>query len=134
MKFTIPGKPQGKARARICRNKYSGKSVGFTPDKTDNYENLVKMQFIAKYPNYKPSEEPIEMTIVAKYRRAKGNKMSMPMLKPDADNCIKVVADALSGIAYVDDKQIVALQVLKKWCKDGEIESVTVTIDEYTDF
>ena len=134
MMIVIPGKPTGKGRARTCRNQYTGKSVSYTPDKTANYENLVKMTFVTKYPNWKPTEQPITMTIVPRYRKTKGNKMSMPMLKPDIDNCVKVVADALNGIAYVDDKQIVALQVFKKWCRDGEAESVTVTIDEYSEF
>lgn len=39
--FTIPGPPQGKARARTCRNGHS-----YTPKNTVLYENLVKTEFL----------------------------------------------------------------------------------------
>ena len=39
--FTIPGAPQGKARARTCRNGHT-----YTPDNTVLYENLVKTEFL----------------------------------------------------------------------------------------
>ena len=34
-----------------------------------------------------------------------------PTMKPDNDNIAKSVLDALNGLAYVDDKQIVELKV-----------------------
>ena len=39
--FTIPGTPQGKARARTCRNGHS-----YTQENTVLYENLVKTEFL----------------------------------------------------------------------------------------
>lgn len=36
-----------------------------------------------------------------------------PTMKPDNDNIAKSVLDALNGLAYVDDKQIVELKVNK---------------------
>ena len=36
-----------------------------------------------------------------------------PTQKPDADNIAKSVLDALNGLAYADDKQIVTLVVDK---------------------
>ena len=55
--------------------------------------------------------------------------MPSPTLKADADNIAKAVCDALNGIAYKDDKQIVSLTVLKVWT-DG-IERVEVDISEF---
>lgn len=34
-------------------------------------------------------------------------------VKPDADNIAKLVLDALNGIAYADDKQVVGLTTIK---------------------
>ena len=38
--IVIPGKPQGKARARTCKTGHS-----YTPENTVLYENLIKLHF-----------------------------------------------------------------------------------------
>lgn len=47
--FTVPGKPQGKARARTFHNSKSDKMSSVTPEKTVLYENLIKTCFQQKY-------------------------------------------------------------------------------------
>ncbi|MEX5590971.1 RusA family crossover junction endodeoxyribonuclease, partial [Pseudomonas urmiensis] len=49
-----------------------------------------------------------------------------PTKKPDADNIAKAVTDALNGLAYKDDSQIVILSVYKQY---GETPQVGVTIN-----
>lgn len=49
-----------------------------------------------------------------------------PTKKPDADNIAKVVCDALNGVAYVDDTQVIDLRVFKRF---GE-PCVTISICE----
>ena len=34
----------------------------------------------------------------------------VPLTKPDADNVLKLVLDALNGLAYLDDKQVTRLR------------------------
>ena len=41
-----------------------------------------------------------------------------PTKKPDADNIAKVVCDALNGVAYKDDTQIVSLHIKKSYTAD----------------
>lgn len=41
----------------------------------------------------------------------------LPTKKPDLDNVLKLIADALNGIVYVDDCQIVQLWVLKEYAE-----------------
>ena len=43
MKFTIPGAPQGKARPKVVRR--GAFSKAYTPEKTVNYEALVKLSY-----------------------------------------------------------------------------------------
>ena len=50
-----------------------------------------------------------------------------PMKKPDNDNIVKVVQDALNQIAYRDDVQIVDCQLRKFY---SENPRVVVTIQE----
>lgn len=49
-----------------------------------------------------------------------------PLKKPDLDNMMKIVCDALNGIAYKDDVQIVNAKICKRW--SSEMPSVWVTI------
>lgn len=48
--------------------------------------------------------------------------------KPDADNCLKTVADGLNGIAYYDDSQIIAAHVYKHDMERGVREHMEVTV------
>jgi Holliday junction resolvase RusA-like endonuclease len=41
----------------------------------------------------------------------------LPIVKPDFDNIAKSVADALTGVLWVDDKQVVAGSCLKMWAE-----------------
>lgn len=43
IKFTVPGQPQGKARARTFYNGNMGRMQSVTPEKTVLYENLIKI-------------------------------------------------------------------------------------------
>lgn len=135
VKFTIDGEPTGKGRARVFHN--NGITRAVTPEKTVNYENLVKLMF--KQTQFKPSDEAYRGEIHIRVRcyysipksATKGKRASMlaidirPMKKPDADNVLKCVADALNGIAYHDDSQITEACIEKYY---GDRPSVEVFI------
>jgi Holliday junction resolvase RusA-like endonuclease len=116
--LTVPGEPVGKARARVT------KFGTFTPTKTVNYETLVRELFAIHYPHWQPETEPLRMDLRAYYtipksaskkrmRDMAANKVR-PMKKPDADNLVKIIADACNGLAYHDDAQIVEVSC-SKW-------------------
>ena len=44
--FTVPGPPQGKARARTVYNPKLKRSISYTPDNTVLYENLIKTRYL----------------------------------------------------------------------------------------
>lgn len=48
--------------------------------------------------------------------------------KPDADNCAKQILDAMNGIVYKDDAQIVSLHIRKVYAETPAIE---VLVSEY---
>ena len=111
--FQVPGKPQGKARARTFYNPAAGKHVSHTPDNTVLYENLIKDQFLNHADGfYMERGIPVTLRIVARFlppkSMAKKKQQQMlegeilPLKKPDMDNIVKVVADALNGVAYVE--------------------------------
>ena len=132
--FEIPGKIIGKGRPRL--NSYTG--AVYTPTRTKDYENLVMQYFMIKYPKFKQLEGRVSVEIVANFEVPKstkkqdkilmlGNKIN-PIKKPDIDNIVKIILDAMNEIAFKDDTQITKLNVEKKY---SETESVFVKIEEY---
>ena len=133
IEFFVPGKPQGKARARTVRMP-NGFTRSFTPDKTVLYENLIKSCFIdeaeAKQNGIFPLEayfKPPVSQSLKKQRMMLLNEIQ-PLKKPDMDNIVKVVADALNGLAYHDDTQICCLGATKVYSRE---EGLQVRIREY---
>lgn len=126
MKLTIQGKVQAKQRVRL------GRYSRYTPEQTKNYENWVKLSFINQYPNFKPLENELEVSIKAYFEIPKSvskkkreqmlNGNIRPIIKPDLDNIAKSVLDALNKLAYVDDKQIVFLEVEKFYDESPRVE------------
>lgn len=127
--FTVVGQPVGKQRPRVTRRGHS-----YTPIKTVNYETLVKEMFAYSYPRFEPLNDAIrvELDIYLQITRTdlKSKKKSGLMLenkirptkKPDIDNIIKAILDALNGIAYADDNQIVEVVAKKFYAVNPRVE------------
>lgn len=132
--FEIPGKIIGKGRPRL--NSYTGQV--YTPTKTKDYENLVIQYFMLKYPRFTPFEGRVSVEITANFEVPKSakkpekelmleNKLN-PLKKPDIDNIVKIILDAMNECAFKDDTQITKLAVEKKY---AQTESIYVKIEEY---
>lgn len=132
--FDVPGRPQGKARARTVHK--SSKTMSFTPDNTVLYENLIKTCYMAASKKIYENKEPLRIHITAYFspplstsKKRRSRMLSgaeYPVKKPDADNIAKVVCDALNGVAYLDDVQVCDLNVEKKY---GPTAKVSVEIE-----
>lgn len=96
------------------------------------YENLIKTEYARQCGNARftvgedgKTPVPVEVGIAAyygvpkSYSKRKSAKARdgflLPTKKPDADNIAKVVCDALNGIAYIDDTQVVSLNIIKAY-------------------
>ena len=135
MKFEVPGEPCGKGRPRF--NRKTG--MAYTPEKTASYENLVKLQYMAAANGFRFSDNAalaIRLMIYysipksASKRRQKDMLLGIekPTKKPDCDNVIKSIADALCHVAYRDDAQIVYIEAVKKY---AEVPRVEVVLCDY---
>ena len=94
----IPGDPIPKARPRV----YHGH--GITPKRTLDAEKRVRDAFRARYPDSTPNDGPVEISAVF-YMPKRG--------RLDLDNLLKLVMDALNGLAYRDDAQVVRFHAAK---------------------
>jgi Holliday junction resolvase RusA-like endonuclease len=61
----------------------------------------------------RPIDGPVAITVTAYMLRGKTVKREYPTVAPDADKLLRLVGDALTGVAYNDDKQIVEATVRK---------------------
>lgn len=127
LKFTVEGTPVGKSRPRVTKN------GTYTPKKTKQYERLIAWTFRSKYPRFKPCKGPVFMTVIAyfpipknttkKLREKMEREEVFRTKKPDWDNIGKIVSDALNGIAWEDDNQVMGF-VLKFYSPRPRIEVV----------
>lgn len=134
VKFVVYGEPKGKGRPRFSRQ--NGRA--YTPAKTVNYETLVRTEYELQCDRFKFDDDTmLDMRIVAYYpipksgskkvREMKKNNLIRPTKKPDMDNVVKMIADALNQVAYKDDTQIVDCQIRKFFSDEPRVE---VTIRE----
>lgn len=130
MKVVIGGKIKGKARPRF----FNGRAV--TPKDTVSYENWVKICYQEQC--NKKLEGPVKATINIYHqipksytkKRVQAIKIGLekPLKKPDIDNIVKIILDALNGVAYQDDTQVVNLMANKHYTE--EFEKVEIELEE----
>lgn len=133
--FIVDGKPQGKLRARTFYNSRMGRMQSITPQQTKDYEDLIAWSYKAAGGRHL-GDCLISVDISAFYEIPKSTSKKKrqdildneirPTVKPDCDNIIKAVLDALNGIAYNDDKQVVSVCCQKYYTEAAGYLSVTV--------
>lgn len=136
IEFRIEGDPRGKGRPRHTRS-----GIVYTPSETVAYEKKVKAAYYeavredGKTEYWGPERGPMSIEIDAGYPVPKGypkikkeNMLAgytLPTKKPDLDNVIKIIMDALNGEAYIDDRQVVEIRAIKQF---SEVPGVVVRI------
>lgn len=141
LRFVVPGEPVGKARPRVCVR--CGRAHAYTPAKTANYENLIancaKAEMIRE--GFERVEKPMTVKLIVmaffcppkswsqKKRKAALQGVVHHIVKPDLDNVLKAVGDALNGVVYDDDSQITDCHIRKAYAETARIE-VFVTVEQ----
>lgn len=120
--FELHGEPKGKGRPRFSRR--SGHA--YTPAQTVTYESAVRLAGQTAMLGRELFSGPLAVTVQAifapapswplKRQAAALLGLERPTKKPDADNIVKML-DALNGVVWVDDKQIVSLSLNKRYAK-----------------
>lgn len=137
IRFTIPGPAIGKGRPRFSRK--SG--AAFTPAKTRNHEAFVRMLATEAMEEdgydgslRAPLDKPVKLivqvfcTIPPSWNKAKREAAKANILrpgKPDLDNVIKSIGDAMNGVVFADDKLIYRVEATKMF---ADIACTTVEV------
>jgi len=134
--FKLDADPVGKQRARYARR---GNFVQtYTPDKTRNYEALLKEAAIEAMGSSEPLETPVSLYLYIRVPIPKSfskkkvqdclNGSEQPMKKPDSSNVLKSVEDAMNGVVYMDDCQIINHHMTRVY---STLAGVDICIKEY---
>lgn len=127
----VAGPPVPKGRPRLSTQ--GGFARAFTPTKTRHYEDLIRLEAGRVMEGRDQLQGPTSVRIrafmqtpqiIAKHK-AKGPAAEAgelrPVTKPDVDNFAKVI-DALNGIVWRDDSQVVELTVAKFYSSRPRLE------------
>lgn len=132
----FPIEPAPKGRPRFTK---FGKT--YTPKKTQDYEKKIADYFRSHPQRFKFEKDiPVAVNLVfgmpipKNTPKSRKDAMIEGIIKhtkrPDVDNMTKAVLDALNGLAWTDDSQIVRLTVTKEYTREPY---VYLYMYEYTD-
>lgn len=123
IQFSVHGHPTAWARIR------TGKGRFFKSKSQEQALSRVETAFAGTAaPDWQPWEGPVEIAIVCHFLAPKENWPGRECTKrPDLDNLCKLVGDALNGVAYRDDSQIVRASISKLYSPGTERTDVTLT-------
>lgn len=123
VQFIVPGVAVGKGRPKV--SSFGGHVRLYTPKKTEAYEGTVAWYARMAMGERKPLEcacsvlisvtAPVAVSWSKKDRAAALAGDKFPTGKPDLDNTVKALFDAMNEIVWKDDAQVCALSVHKRY-------------------
>jgi len=122
--FIVHGQPVGKGRARfVC---VRGKPIAYPHAATAQYEHLVALEAVRAFRGTKtPLEGPVEIEVVAVMKRPKSRQRKKDLdqrerdtRKPDTDNILKSVVDAVVRAGVLGDDACVWRMRAEKYMAD----------------
>lgn len=135
--FTVPGDPVAKGRAKIST--FGGKPRAYTPDKTRNYESLVRLAAQEALGDKPPLDGPLYLRVDVYLaipeswsKRKKACALDgtvLPTKKPDLSNVLKAVEDGMNSVAFTDDSRVVNLTSMKRYSDRPRVEVEVAAID-----
>lgn len=129
IEFTVYGEPVAQARARATT--INGRVKMYDPKKSSEYKNYIRLVASQHAPK-ELLDGPIQLDVkiykpTLKSFSKKKKEMAeqgvlRPTTKPDVDNYVKAIKDALKNVIWKDDSQVVDLQVSKYYSEKPRIE------------
>ena len=137
IKFTVPGQPVAQGRPKFTT--IGGHARAYDPKKSVDYKKIVAYHAMQHKPKQLlKGELEVEILIFKECLKSFSRKnmelaelgQLRPITKPDADNYAKGPLDAMKGIIWKDDGQIVDLIARKFYSSRPRIEITVRTLGE----
>lgn len=129
IEFTVYGEPVAQGRPRATT--INGRVKMYDPKKSSEYKNYIRLVASQHAPKelldgplqldvkiYKPTLKSFSK----KKKEMAEQGVLRPTTKPDVDNYVKAIKDALKNVIWKDDSQVVDLQVSKYYSEKPRIE------------
>ena len=122
--FTILGDPRPQGRPRFAR---MGKFVkAYDPKDSRDYKQTLAAQIAAQNPEYiQDGAISLECEFIFARPKTLPKKVVDHTKKPDLDNLLKALKDAMTGIVWHDDAQIVSLSARKDY---GDVPGIKMVV------
>lgn len=113
MIFQVTGAVKGKPRPRFT--KQGGFVRAYTPKDALDYERRIAQAYLDAGGTMREAPIHVDIRVYRKLPKGTPKKVAreLDIKKPDIDNIAKSVLDALNGVAYQDDAQVVDLRIAK---------------------
>ena len=129
IRFTVYGEPVAQGRPRAAN--IGGHIRMYDPKKSRDYKDYVRLTASEQAPE-KLIEGPIVLEVkvyrpipksFSKKKRAEAeNGLIRPTTKPESDNYLKGIKDALKSVIWKDDSQVVDFYVSKFYSEKPRVE------------
>ena len=115
IRIVVKTEPVAKGRPRTTL--HFGRVWTFTPQKTKTAQEFLKARLLKHTKDSFPPHTSVKLTAVFYRTKSKylPRKELMPFRKPDLDNFLKLLLDAINGILVEDDAQITSISAKKRW-------------------
>lgn len=124
--FMIPGNPPTATAQQKGQNRRTG--LYYKPPELRDAEQKY-LAYAAQHRPPEPIQGPVELHVVFGYQATGKHKHGEPKVtRPDTDNAIKAVKDALTKARYWKDDAQVAVEIVKKVWVD--VPGIAVTVYE----
>ena len=135
--LVVTGEPVAQGRPKFST--IGGHPRAVDPAKSREYKHIVSVMARQKMAELgmTPMEGPLRLHVhvfrvppksMGKKRSAEACSLSKGITtKPDLDNYIKLVSDALNGVVFLDDSQVVAIEATKRY---GKMPGMIITVTE----
>ena len=121
IEFSVEGQPVPQGSMKVIH----GRVLHSQGSALINWRNAIG--YAAREAGARKLTTAVTIDLVFLMPRPKTVKRSFPAVAPDLDKLIRAVLDALTGIAYDDDGQVVSIHAHKIY---GERTGLLVRIDE----